>query len=170
MTVVLFGILASIAYPALRPERSQVDAAMETVGSTLLRAQRLAVTRQHDVAVTFRTGQGTVVLHEDADNDGLRDPSERLVARPLTDGAVFGQGGAPDHAVGGGPVTFGIDRNGGPTVVFHRSGSASEEGGVYVAPAGNRDPATRAALLVVDRPTGRTSRFSFVAGSWKLQN
>lgn len=170
MTIVLFGILAGIAYPALRPDRSQVDAAMESLGSTLLRAQRLAVTRQHDVAVTFRTGQGSYVLHEDADNDGDTDPGERVVVRALGEGVAYGQGEAPAHTVGSGPVTFGLDRNGGPTVVFHRSGSASEEGGVYLAPAASRDREARAALLAVDRPTGRTSRFSFGGGSWKLQN
>lgn len=170
IAVAVFGILAGIAYPALSPGRSQLDASLGSLGSTIMRAQRLAVTRQHDVAVTFRVDRGTWVMHEDADNDGSIDSGERTVARSLGDGVVYGQRDAADHAVGGGPVTFDSRDYGDPTIVFHRSGSASEEGGIYVAATrGGGESATgRVGLLTVDRATGRTTRRVYRGGTWEL--
>lgn len=169
ITLVVFGVMAGIALPAFRPDRHQVNAAMESLSGAMLRAQRLAVTRQHDVAVTFLVSERRYVTHEDADNDGVVDGDERMRQYSLGENVFFGRGPAPAHAVGPEPVTFDLDRNGGPTVVFHRSGSASEEGGIYLRPAGGRESGVQTKLLTVDRATGRTSRLEYSGGSWQPQ-
>lgn len=167
IALTLLSIMAAVAAPVVRQGTHQVEAAMQSLGSTLLAAQRLAVTRQHDVAVVFDVGAGTVLVHEDADNDGDPDPGEHTTARDLGEGVVYGRAGAPPHPVGGGPVTFTARRAGDPVVVFHRSGSASEAGGIYLASARarSRDSSAGVRLLVLDRATGRPSWHRYAGGT-----
>ncbi|MDP2497809.1 MAG: prepilin-type N-terminal cleavage/methylation domain-containing protein [Candidatus Palauibacterales bacterium] len=172
VAVTVFGILAAIAYPAFSPERSQVKSALGSVGSTIMRAQQLAVTEQHDIAVVFRVNQGAYLLHEDVDNDGNIDSDERTIQRELPSGVSYGQRSAPDHAVGSGPVTFGNEGYGDPTVIFHRSGSASAEGGIYLSTTRGSGSSLsgRVGLLTVSRSTGRTTRYMYSGATWELED
>lgn len=171
IALTLLSIMAAVAAPVVREGTHQVEAAVQSLGSTLLAAQRLAVTRQHDVAVVFDVDAGTVLIHEDADNDGDVDAGEHTTARDLGEGVVYGRAGAPAHPVGGAPVTFTARRAGDPVVVFHRSGSASEAGGIYLASsrARSRDGTDGVRLLVLDRATGRPSwhRYAGSTDGWK---
>lgn len=157
--VTIIGILAAIAIPRIDITGYRVNTAMQTAGLMLLSAQRLAVTRQHDVIVGFDEGSAAIRVHEDADNDGVIDAGEHVRRRPLGDNVVFGRAGAPPYAIGAGPVTFTQTRDGLRAVTFHRNGSASEYGGVYLtsrrAAQSGRADETRA--LEVERATGRTT-------------
>lgn len=171
MTVlVVMGILAAIAAPRLDVARYRADSAMQAVGSGLLVAQRAAVVKQHDVVVSFDTGARLVRTHEDADNDGRIDAGELVRVQPLDEGVAFGRGGAPAFRIGDGPVSFTRAQAGRPAVTFHRNGSASEEGGVYLTSAraarGGAHP-TDARVVVVDRATGRPSWFNYTGPTWK---
>ena len=53
MVMVLIGILAAIAYPAIDSMRYNAESAMMQIGTALQAAQREAVARQHDVLVIF---------------------------------------------------------------------------------------------------------------------
>ena len=143
---------------------------MQDVGTTLVAAQQFAVTRQHDVVVRFDQSAVALHLHFDADNDGAVDSDERMRTVALGEHIVFGAAGATPRPMGAGPVTFTHTSGGQPAVVFHRSGSASQAGGIYLTSV----RATRSSefrndtrVIEVERSTGRVSWFRWLDGSWK---
>jgi prepilin-type N-terminal cleavage/methylation domain-containing protein len=170
IVLAILGLLAVIALPNIDLGRYQANSAMQGIGSTLLAAQRRAVTRQHDIVVTFNIATNAMSVHEDANNDGDVDADERNIAYPVGDKIVFGAGGAPDHPIGPGPITFTKVVRGFPALTFHRNGSASESGGFYLttrrALSAGGIP-TDGRVIEVERSTGRTSWFRFVNGQWR---
>lgn len=162
--MVIIGILTVIAAPSVDLGRYRAESAMQEVGSLLLGAQRKAVTRQHDIAVMFDVNAEMITIHDDADNDGVIDPDERLRNHPL-EAVEFGRGSAPALGFGGGAVTFSQQRNNLPAVVFHRDGSASEWGGVYLVATTSRRQTIRA--VEVERSTGRASWYRYLASGWE---
>lgn len=170
LVLVVIGIAAGIALPNINITRYQVDGAMRGVGSRLLAAQRQAVTRQHDVIVSFDMAAQAVKVHEDADNDGALSGGERVVTMPLGEKVVYGRGSAGPHTIGAGPVTFTQMVAGQPSVTFHRNGSASQAGGLYMTSRRELNTGAYPAdarVVEVDRATGRTSWFHFSSsGGW----
>ncbi len=170
IVVTILGLLVLIAVPNIDLGRYQANSAMQGVGSTLIMAQRRAITRQHDIVVTFDAATNSMSVHEDANNDGTVDATERDIGYPMGDQIVFGNGGAPNHPVGVGPITFTKMVRGFPAVTFHRNGSASESGGFYlttqraVTAGGN---ATHGRVIQIERSTGRASWFRYVNGAWE---
>lgn len=169
IALAMMSILAAVAIPNLGIGRHQAEAAMQTVGSDLLAAQRLAITRQHDVVVMFDAGNRTIRIAEDDDNDGVIEAGEHVTAHSIGDGVVFGHGSAAAHPIGGGPITFTETTDGLPSVTFHRDGSASEAGGVYLQSSRDaaRDNSLGARLLTVDRATGRPNWYRYADGAWQ---
>jgi prepilin-type N-terminal cleavage/methylation domain-containing protein len=165
--IVIIGVLAAIALPQIDITRYRVDSAMQTTGLLLVSAQQLAVTRQHDVVVGFDEARSLVRVHEDANNDGQIDAGERVRGRPLGDNIVYGRAAAPAHAIGAGNVTFSQVKAGLTSVTFHRNGSASEYGGVYLTSrrAALGGLANDSRLVEVERSTGRTTWYRF-NGQW----
>lgn len=165
----IVSIMAVAALPLLNIGSHQAEAAMQSMGSMLLAAQRRAINRQHDVIVIFDVPSGTIRIIEDADNDGGFDAGEHRTAYPVGEGVVFGRGGAAAHSIGSGPITFTDRIEGQPAVTFHRDGSASQAGGIYLQAAredsggGSRG----ARLLVVDRATGRPSWYRYAGNNWE---
>jgi len=168
IVLILVGVLTSIVAPMLSPGRWRADSAVQEVVMSLNGAQRLAVLRQHDVVITFLTDERQLRLHQDRNNDRNMDPDEdvRVVELPETMG--FGLGSAT--AIGGftGSVSFESEDDG-PTVVFHRNGSASESGSAYLRPLEGSmsiDPeAVRA--ITVERATGEVRCFSYRTSAWE---
>jgi len=83
---------------------------------------------------------------------------------------VIGLGTAPAHAVGPGPITFTKRVAGELAVTFHRNGSASERGGIYLTTrramqGGGNQSDNR--LIEIERSTGRVSWYTFRGGSWE---
>ncbi len=170
IVIVMIGVLAAIALPKIDVNRYRMDSAMQAVGSTLLVAQRLAVTRQYDVVVTIDVAGKRLLVHEDANNNGVVDAGERVRVVPLEDYVAFGRGGAPPLAIlgPGDPVTFNKRVAGRPVVVFHRNGSASEAGGFYLTsrrPAGSERPGDGRAVDI-ERGTGRVAWYRYAGGTW----
>lgn len=165
----IIGIATAIAAPRLDSSGRQASGAAHMAGLALVAAQRAAVTRQHDVVVAVDAPNRALRIHHDADNDGLVDGAERVRVERLGEGAVFGRGAAPAWVIGGSDVTFAGRQGGLPAVTFHRSGSASEEGGFYVTSARARAEglAKHAHAVMVDRATGRPSWASYAGGQWK---
>jgi prepilin-type N-terminal cleavage/methylation domain-containing protein len=166
IVVAIIGIVAGIALPRINLTRFRVDGAMQSAGIVLLGAQRLAATRQHDVIVGFDQANGTIRVHQDANNNGLIDGGEAVTTRELGELVVFGRAGAAAHAVGAAAVTFTQTRGGLLAVTFHRNGSASEYGGVYITSrrAVLAGLATDTRLLEIERSTGRTSWYRYNNG------
>jgi MSHA pilin protein MshB len=166
IVLAIIGILAGIAIPKIDITRYRVDGAMQNAGMILLGAQRLAATRQFDVIVSFNLAANTIRVHQDANDNGVVDGNEIATQRELGDLVVFGLAGAPPHAVGAAAVTFTQMRGGFPSVTFHRNGSASEYGGVYLTSRRGvlAGLATDTRLLEVERSTGRTSWYRYHNG------
>jgi Tfp pilus assembly protein FimT len=168
--LVIVGIMAAIAAPRLDLSHYRVESAMQALGSTLLVAQRAAVVKQHDVVVSFDAAARMVHVHEDADNDARVDAGEYVKYRPLDAGVALGRGGAPAFRIGAGPVSFTRVQAGRPAVTFHRNGTASEEGGVYLTStraARSGGHAADARVIIVDRATGRPTWYNYTRLTWK---
>jgi prepilin-type N-terminal cleavage/methylation domain-containing protein len=168
--LVVIGVLAAITFPKIDIARYQAETAMQGVGTTLLAAQRLAVTRQHDVIVKLDAAGLALVIHEDGNNDRSLDGGERERRVPFGDQVVFGRGSAPPHPLGGDVIAFTKQVAGMQAVTFHRNGSASEAGGFYLttrreAAYGGHSDDTR--LVWVDRATGRTSWYRYLDSVWR---
>lgn len=167
--LVVFGILAAIAIPMWRSADFQKNATLRTVSSALRTAQSRAVTGQTDVAVMVDVDERVLRIHQDDDRDGSVDPGEHTTAQPLPERMAFGRGSAPAHSVGSDAVTFDGTRDGLPAVVFHRSGAASEAGGIYVTTARAQQQDARpndARLVTVARSTGRVSWYRYSDDGW----
>jgi prepilin-type N-terminal cleavage/methylation domain-containing protein len=162
VVIVLIGVLAAIALPAIDPGRAAAESAMLQIGTTIQGAQREAVARQHDVRVELDAANGRLQLIFDRNGNGVADAGERVRGVALERQVVFGRGGAPARAFGNGPVTL---ADGSTVVVFHRNGSASTSGGLYLtssrAAAGEtrRQRDTRA--IEIERATGRIEWFRY---------
>jgi prepilin-type N-terminal cleavage/methylation domain-containing protein len=169
IVVSIVGIMTVIALPNLDYTRYRVESAVQGLGASLLAAQRTAVTQQHDVVVLFDAGNHSVRVHQDLNDNRTVDAGELLRSISLGDQIVLGRGdAAPFAAVGPGPVTFTKRVSGLPMVSFHRNGAASEYGGVYLTStrALQGGHASDARLLVIERATGRVTRYRYTGTSW----
>lgn len=167
VVVILVSLIAVMAAPRINLTRYKVEGAMMAVSSTMFGAQRMAVTRQHDVIVLFDVANQMMYVHEDANNNGDRDAGERQRGYPLGEQVVFGLNGAVARPMGATPITFTKTYQSMPAVVFHRVGSASEAKGLYLTSRrANHPEDTRA--IEVERSTGRVSWYRFGPPStWK---
>jgi hypothetical protein len=66
-------------------------------------------------------------------------------------------------------VTFTRTQDGFPVVVFHRDGTTSENGGVYLSTLAGLSIGRTEDVRAVEiaRATGRATWFSFATGSWR---
>ncbi len=165
--MILIGILTGIAVPLLDTSRFRLDAAVREVSTGLMAAQRAAVLGGHDMVVTFDEDNRWLRIHYDLDNDGSMETGENYVVRQLPDGVVFGRGGAPKLSNDPNPVTFETEQDDFPTLVFHRNGSASEEGYIYLTSEGSDPGGEHARAVQVARATGRVRCWSYRTGSWQ---
>jgi prepilin-type N-terminal cleavage/methylation domain-containing protein len=167
IVVLIVSLIAVIAAPRINLTRYKIEGSMMGMSSVLFGAQRLAVTRQHDIVILFDVPNRMVYVQEDMNNDGLRDAGERQRGYPLGDEVVYGLNGATARAMGAGPVTFTKTLQGMPALVFHRTGSASEAKGLYLTSRRTNHPEdTRA--IEIERSTGRVSWYRFQPpSSWK---
>jgi len=74
--LVIMAIIAALAIPRLNLDGYKVSSAVRGVSAGLTYAQRLAVSLQSDVRVSFDSTQRRLRVHEDVDNDGVIDPGE----------------------------------------------------------------------------------------------
>lgn len=170
IVLVVIGLLVGITAPRIDVVKYRLEAGMQGVGMTLLAAERQAITQQHDVVVTFDVPNGVIHIFDDANNNGLKDAGERERGMTLAEGVVFGRAEAPARPMGAGPVTFTRVVNGLPALVFHRDGSASENGGFYLTStravqSGKHLEDTRS--VEVERATGRATWYRYGPPAWR---
>jgi prepilin-type N-terminal cleavage/methylation domain-containing protein len=177
MVVVIIGLVSAIALPRINLESYKVSSAVQGVTSALSYAQRLAVSLQTDVRVAFDVPNERLRIHEDANNNGTIDAGERVTYTNLSDGVVFGMGGAPaiTYSTGGvGATDINLTKTQGafPVIVFRRDGSASENGGFYLttrkAISSGSTKQSRAAEVI--RATGRVIWYNYGSGAWTRGN
>jgi prepilin-type N-terminal cleavage/methylation domain-containing protein len=170
LVIVIIGMLGAIAMPRIDVAKFQVNSAVQAMSTTMVAAQREAITKQHDIILVFDAANRQVRLIWDADSDGTIDPAERTRAVTLDDRVVFGRGDAPARALGGEPINFDDVIEGLPALTFHRNGSASGVGGFYLTSrAANAGDATRTnhtRAVEIIRATGRTEWWRYNGTQW----
>lgn len=174
MIVVLavIGILSSIMLPRLDTLKYRVNANARTLVSTLNYSQRLAVSLQHDVRVAFDVGGRRLRVHEDANNNNVIDPGERVSFVPLEEGIAFGRGTAAALPFGGANIALTRTQDGMPVLIFRRDGTASENGGFYLNTTRGLTAglATDTRALEIVRSPGKIVYWTNASGSWKQGN
>jgi prepilin-type N-terminal cleavage/methylation domain-containing protein len=162
IVITMIGILSAIAMTRLDWKRYQADAAGRGAMAELATAQRLALSLQSNMVVTFVDSTRMQVL-EDANNDGAAGASERIRTVVLDNNFYFGKGSAPDLPAPEDPATF-------TSLTFHRDGSADKSASLYIHGPG-LDPACKhCRAIAINRATGRVVWYSYGSGSWKRIN
>ncbi len=169
ITVLLaLTLMTAIAMPKIHLSRARADGAALEVMSSIMAAQSKALLRQHNVMVQFDTAGSRIIIVEDEDNDGLIDGGELATVVTIPGGVRLTRSTAPAHPLGTAAVSFAIGPGNLPTLTFHRNGSASEAGVVYLTPAapgGGSEPAM-ARALTIERSTGQVRCLAHDSSSW----
>jgi prepilin-type N-terminal cleavage/methylation domain-containing protein len=172
MVVTIIGIVAGMAIPKAGYSTYLANSGARVLSTTLSYAQRQAISQQADIRVAFDVANNQIRVHEDRNNDNVIDLGERVGFTSLPEGVAFGRGAAAARPMGGGTVSFTRIQGTLPVLVFHRDGSASENGIVYLSTISGlstgRSADTRA--VEIARATGRVSWYSFGTGQWKDGN
>jgi prepilin-type N-terminal cleavage/methylation domain-containing protein len=163
----IVGIFATLAYPRVNFTQFQVDSGARTVRVALQNAERLAVTRQYDVVVSFDVTNKRLRILEDGNNNDVVDNDERVTYAALEDGVHFkappaGLSGPVSNAVNGSNLKT-VD--GMPTIVFRRDGAASTDLEVYLA--SSKELANDWRAIQVVQSTGRTDWYRYLNNLWK---
>jgi hypothetical protein len=163
----IVGIFATLAYPRVNFTQFQVDSGARTVRVALQNAERLAVTRQYDVVVSFDTVNKRLRILEDGNNNDAVDNGERITYAALEDGVHFkippaGLSGPVSAPVMGSNLKS-IDNM--PTIVFRRDGAASTDLEVYLV--SSKEKLTDWRAIQVVQATGRTDWFRYLNNLWK---
>ena len=169
MVVVILGLVVKLAAPKIDMTRFRVNAAVQTLGTTILTAQRQAVTQQNNIIVLFDSSNHRIRIHEDRNNNGVINSGEHVRVVDLGEQIVFGRGPAAAMAMGTGAIIVARRVSGVPVLTFHRDGSASENAGFYVTSVVAQRSSVRATdarAVSVERATGRASWFRYGPNGW----
>jgi Tfp pilus assembly protein FimT len=168
LVVAVVGILALLAFPKVNFTQFQVDSGARVVRITLQNAQRLAVTRQFDMVVSFDVDAHRMRVLEDRNNNNVADDGERVTWRSFDDSVHFA---VPPESLDGALASAAVDGDGVatidgmPSVVFRRDGAASSALDVYVTSKRAQSNDYRGVHVV--RATGRTEWFRYIDATWK---
>ena len=168
IVVSLISLVSALAMPKINMAQYRADDSVRAVRTALQLAQRMAITRQYDVIVSFDTIQQRVRIVDDLNNNYQIDGGERTTYVTLDQGVKFHA--PPVNAGLNGPVSAGVTGNGIqsisglPSIVFLRSGSASSNVELYLSSAGNNQVLYRA--VQVTQSTGRTVWYRSLRSVW----
>jgi type II secretory pathway pseudopilin PulG len=167
IVIAIIGIVAAFAYPKVNFTQFRVDAAARTVRVALQNAERLAVTRQYDVVVSFDLVNSRIRILEDNNNNAVVDAGEHVIYAPLEDSVHFavppaGVSGSPGSPIIGGSIKT-ID--GMPTLIFHRDGAASSDADIYITSKRAQNDDFRCVRVI--QSTGRTLWWRYLTGNWE---
>ena len=172
LVVVIIGIGATLAIPRIDTDGYRVNSAARGLNAALMYAQRQAISLQHDIRVGIDTTGRRLRIHEDANNDGIIQNTERVGYATLDGSVVFSRGAATPMSFGSAPVDLTRTQTGLPVIIFRRDGTASENGGFYIVPVkslrGGTAKNVRAGEII--RSTGRVAWWTFASGTWVRGN
>jgi prepilin-type N-terminal cleavage/methylation domain-containing protein len=170
IVVTLIGVSAAYLATKLDVAHYQIDGAMQSIGYTLMGAQREAVAQQHDVIVTFNTATRAITVIDDTNNNRTADVGEHTRTFTLDNSVQFGHASASTLSFGSSAISFTQTVGGLPALTFHRNGSASQDGGIYLtstrAATGEAAKQRDTRAIVIDRPTGRVEWWRYNGSSW----
>jgi prepilin-type N-terminal cleavage/methylation domain-containing protein len=168
MVMVIISLTAAWALPKFSIARYRADAAGRLVRTQLSTAQRLAITRQSDVIVSFDATYNRLRVVQDFNNNDTLNTGDIISYRGLEEGAKFvtptwaGPNGSTPATpfVGAGLRTISSL----PSIIFHRDGSGSTDLEVYVT---MRDAVkVEYRCVVVTGSTGKTDLFKWNGVTW----
>jgi prepilin-type N-terminal cleavage/methylation domain-containing protein len=162
IVITMIGILSAVAMTRLDWKRYQADAAGRGAMAELATAQRLALSLQSNMVVSFIDSTRMQIL-EDANNDGTAGASERIRTVVLDNNFYFGKASAPDLPAPEDPSTF-------TTLTFHRDGSADKSASLYLHGPGLDTACKHCRAIAINRATGRVVWYSYASGSWRRIN
>lgn len=170
IVIAVIGVTAAILAPKLDVAHYQIDGAMQSVGYTLMGAQREAVSQQHDVIVTFDVGNRAITVIDDTNNNRQADVGEHTRRLVLDNSVQFGHASSSTLSFGAAAVSFTQTVGGLPALTFHRNGSASQDGGIYLtstrAATGEAAKQGDTRAILIDRPTGRVEWWRYNGSTW----
>ena len=168
----LVAILVAIALPNIDFARYRMDANARTVQNQFIAQQLTAIAKNMPVIVTIVYDQGHLTITEDANSNGIADPTEYTYNRSLVEGAQFVtppvsiDSATPYYATGPG-LTYLNQTYLYPTVTFYPNGSTSGDVVIYIGSTSGRLTDMRALQI-----TGATSKVKFYRmmsdGTWHL--
>ncbi|HXY30987.1 MAG TPA: GspH/FimT family pseudopilin [Gemmatimonadaceae bacterium] len=166
IVIALISIVAAFAYPKVNFQQFQVDAGARLMRLTMQNAQRLAVTRQYDVVVSFDLANRRMRVLEDGNNNDAVDGGERVTWHNLEDSVHFA---TPPVGVNGAVATSIVGSNvktidGMPSIVFRRDGAASSDMEIYLT--SKRAKANDYRGVVVVQSTGHTDWYRYINSRW----
>jgi prepilin-type N-terminal cleavage/methylation domain-containing protein len=169
VVVVIAGMMIALAIPRVDTTKWRADAIATIVRTTLQYAQRQAITRQHDMVVSFDTTGERIRTFWDGNNSGTLNSTERVTWRGLDVGVLFTDpsvkgitGTTISKPVSGAQIA---SLTGFPTVTFHRDGSVSTDAEIYIKVAAHGPPWYRAIRLT--QSTGRVDWYRLNAQTSK---
>jgi prepilin-type N-terminal cleavage/methylation domain-containing protein len=168
IVVTLISLISAIALPKINFAQFKTDDSVRALRTTLQTAQRLAVTRQYDVIVSFDSANSRLRIVQDKNNNYAIDAGETVSYVPLDPGVTFAtpaQGGIVATVASSVSGTNIMTISGLPSVVFLRSGSASSYVEVYLTAHGN-DGVNEWRGVQVTQATGRTVWYRWLATLW----
>jgi prepilin-type N-terminal cleavage/methylation domain-containing protein len=164
IVIIMIGLLAGMAASRLDWNRYRADSHARGILAILNVAQRTAVSLQNDVRVTVPTATA-LRIHEDTDNDGVIDGSERVVYHQIQDGFKLGKGSMSSTPSPADPTDLAP-----LTIVFRRDGTASRSGTYYLSATQPDATCKYCRAVAVARATGRTVYYSRATGTWVRGN
>jgi prepilin-type N-terminal cleavage/methylation domain-containing protein len=169
LVIVIVGIMAGFAAPRINLAKFRLDGAVREVASYIVASKSKALLKQYDVVLLFDEPGNVIRILTDENNNGATDPGETIRTVEFGDGVIFGRGGAPALPGGGATITFKKKVDGLPSLRFHRNGSASEEGLLYLTSQGaaNGGYPEHARAIGVERATGQVRCWSYATLVWK---
>ncbi len=164
--MIIMAVLAGIAAPLLDVPRFRLNSAVVETATELMAAQRSAVLRGHDVVVAVDEAARRLRIHLDANNDGEIQDTEQWGVMELGDGVTFSLSEAPKLWGAESAVTFTQTQGTLKAVTFHRNGSASQRGILYLNAMGGGASADHQRAVEVIRSTAKIKCWSYSTGSW----
>jgi prepilin-type N-terminal cleavage/methylation domain-containing protein len=162
LAITIIGILSAVAITRLDWTRYRADAAGRGVMAELATAQRLALSLQSNIVITFPDSTRMKIL-EDANNDGVAGAGERVRYVSLDNNFYFGKASAPSVPAPENATTI-------TTITFQRDGSANLSGTLYVHGPGSDPNCKHCSAVSVARATGRVVWYSYASGAWTRAN
>jgi len=161
IVISVIGILAAIAASKLDFVRFRADSVGRAAAVDLSKAQRLAVSLQHNVRVVV-DGTNRLITHADANNNNVVEANERTSVASLEGTFVWARGAAANLPAPEDPTDL-------TAITFRRDGTASRGGTFYLSSPGDLTCRYCRAVAIA-RGTGRSLRYAMIAGTWKREN
>jgi type II secretory pathway pseudopilin PulG len=162
LVIAMIGILSAMAMTRLDWTRYRADAAGRGVMAETATAQRLALSLQANIIITFPDST-RMKIHEDANNDGVAGAGERVRYVVLDNNMYFGKASAPNVPSPEDPTAIN-------NLTFQRDGSGDKSGTFYIHGPGSDPSCKHCRAVSITRATGRVVWYTYASGSWKRGN